>query len=300
MQRKIGETGTGQADALPGKKFKVAVRSHMHHDIRPETVLKPAVGRYIMMWRRHGGIMQYFADLPVTPGAGASALGLDANHGIAPTDAGNEDIPVEHHCGGDTVHRFPRRIAPCLRNLLPDIFRVGIEPSPIGCEIHMGEYPALGLNFLHRRPTEFGNRLALHDGFDERRTGLGDIHGISGLPHGPEDTAHRLQRIQLGGSAYGCLHGRAGITVQKKGDPAFRHGLISETQPAGDAGGETLHPFGMGRTALDFGSAHAGLGQGAATEEKRLNGSFKFGHGDGPRHFAVQTLRIGFPFLKCF
>ena len=67
MQRKIGETGTGQADALPGKKFKVAVRSHMHHDIRPETVLKPAVGRYIMMWRRHGGIMQYFADLPVTP-----------------------------------------------------------------------------------------------------------------------------------------------------------------------------------------------------------------------------------------
>ena len=56
----------------------------------------------------------------------------------------------------------------------------------------------------------------------------------------------------------------------------------------------------MGRTALDFGSAHAGLGQGAATEEKRLNGSFKFGHGDGPRHFAVQTLRVGFPFLKRF
>lgn len=112
MQRKIGETGTGQADALPGKKFKVAVRSHMHHDIRPETVLKPAVRRYILMWRRYGGIMQYFADLPVTPGAGASALGLDANHGIAPSDAGNEDIPVEHHCGGDTVHRFPRRIAP--------------------------------------------------------------------------------------------------------------------------------------------------------------------------------------------
>lgn len=36
MQRKIGETGTGQADALPGKKFKVAVRSHMHHDIAPK------------------------------------------------------------------------------------------------------------------------------------------------------------------------------------------------------------------------------------------------------------------------
>ena len=56
--------------------------------------------------------MQYFADLPVTPGAGASALGLDANHGIAPTDAGNEDIPVEHHSGEDTVHRFPQRTAP--------------------------------------------------------------------------------------------------------------------------------------------------------------------------------------------
>ena len=165
----------------------------------------------------------------------------------------------------------------------------------------MGEYPALGLNFLHRRPTEFGNSLALHDGFDERRTGLGDIHGISGLPHGPEDTAHRLQRIQLGGSAYGCLHGRAGITVQKKGYPAFRHGLISETQPAGDAGGERSTRSGWGvRRSISVPPTPA-WDKVPPPRKKRLNGSFKFGHGDGPRHFAVnKTLRIGFPFLKCF
>lgn len=92
----------------------------------------------------------------------------------------------------------------------------------------------------------------------------------------------------------GCLHD-AGITVQKKATRRSATGLfLRRSQRAMEA---NAHPFGMGRGAR-FRFRHAGLGQGAATEEKRLNG-LQFGHGDGPRHgFAVvQTLRVGFPFL---
>ncbi len=113
-----------QAQPLARQPLHRAVLAHVHEGVGAEAVLQPAVGRQVVMRRRHVRVVvdrdRVLAE---------AARRLDHHHDVPEPERGEDDVlPVD-------VQR-PRRLAPRLTHPLPELRVQLLEPRPVVRQRH--------------------------------------------------------------------------------------------------------------------------------------------------------------------
>lgn len=109
----VGRAATAEPESLAGQPLHRAVLAHVHDGVRAETVLQPAVGRQVVVRRRHVRVV-VDRDRVLAEAAGR----LD-HHDDVPEPQGRQDDVVAVHV------QVARRFAPRLQHAVPQI---GVEP----------------------------------------------------------------------------------------------------------------------------------------------------------------------------
>ncbi len=294
----IRQTGFGKADALAGQKLQVAVSADMDHHMGAEGIFQIAVGSEILMGRGNIRIMEDLADPAVAFGPGAATFRLDADHGVAVIDAGDEDGVFIDHRRRHAVDLLTGRFAPGLLHTRPGLFGKGMPPLMVVCQGNPSQRSAFVHDFIHRSPAELGDGLAVHDGVDQHLAALRRRHPVACRFHALENVGHALQGVEMGADPDRRFHRGAGVIMQDEGHLTFLDRNLGQADP-------TRHPRRQSVTAFDYCLAFfhrcAVLGivaVFAAADDKRLDDSLELRQGHRPGNTGTDPLIICLPFLN--
>ena len=275
----IGHAAFTQTNALARQKFHIAVRAHMHHHIGVEDVFQIAVGGHVLVRRRHIGVVQDLADLPVATRPCAAAFGLYAHHGIAVFHTSYQNGAFVHHGWRNVVGDFARRLAPGLNHALLHFFGKALPPLLVVGNGNPPQHAALGDDFVHRRPAKFGNGLARHDGVDQLFAIAWWGDAIACRLHAVHDVGQALQGVEMRAATNRCLERGAGVVVQNEGHLALGHRGLAQAYPLAHALRQPLAALGDGFAMLEMFVRIGRLQTACSGNHQRLDHALELGHG---------------------